>query len=166
MTEASDPTREGSDLAAHSLTSILRALSDLHGLFRSVAAPSPATAPKTAKPSLISRSSGVPVISKAQRSQAVMAAHKLAFYVSLVAHPKSPIEPRFVANVSLRASNQANSREREATLREEAVRQKKQDESSKFLVDDKRGRVRFEDERQGQDPGTSVSTDSRIVEIE
>ncbi|GAA5858753.1 hypothetical protein JCM1840_006542 [Sporobolomyces johnsonii] len=71
-----------SPLAGHPLADLLYALSDLHHLFSSAAASGapPSSAPK---PSLIARPSTSTPLTKKQRAQASMAAHKLLFYAAL-----------------------------------------------------------------------------------
>ena len=88
-----------------------------------------------------------------------MASHKLLFYASYLAHPKSPVDTRLVASIADRAERGANRREVEEQKREEATKQRSQDISSKLIVEEKPG-VRFAKK------DDEVDSKPRIVEIE
>jgi len=87
-----------------------------------------------------------------------MASHKLLFYASFLAHPKSPVDTRLVASIANRAERGANKREVEEQRREEATRQRSQDISSNLIVEEEPG-VRCTEEDDGLD------SKPRIVEI-
>ncbi|GAA5927096.1 Hit1p [Sporobolomyces koalae] len=149
-------------LASHPLVNVLRALFDLHGLFATAATPvQPSLA--TLKPSLIARPATTTPVTKVQRSQASVAAHKTSFYAAFISHPRSPIEIRFAASVAHRAEQSATARETEAHAREEARRRHEQDVSRPNLLVEPRGISSLGIDRDvGEPNGTERS---RIVEI-
>ncbi|GAA5873656.1 hypothetical protein JCM16303_002548 [Sporobolomyces ruberrimus] len=168
VTEEPTFTTAESALTSHPLSILLRALSDIHGLFATVATP-PTTEPTAEKPSLISRPRNATAPSKKQRSQATMASRKLLFYISFLSHRDSTVDLRLVSSISLRAERGANAREMEVQARNESTRQRKEDESRrKFIVEPKGGSVRFSEEREApkEEDDSAARVQPRIVEIE
>ncbi|GAA5971069.1 hypothetical protein JCM21900_003611 [Sporobolomyces salmonicolor] len=122
-----------SPLATHPLADLLYALSDLHHLFSNAAA---SAAPPTSdlKPSLIARPSTSTPLSKKQRAQALMAAHKLHFYAAVIAHSSSPFEPLHLGLIAQRAEREAQARETEGEAAEKAIRERQEVRSAQPLV--------------------------------